>query len=327
MLSNFFRPMTADGQPPAPLVCRAVQRHEINSAVKLILGNDGRLAGDAQVLDFLSYAIDRGINLNETWVAIRADRLAWATLPVINPGRTMLLLLPDTAPAGDLDSVQTLLGTVCDHFSARGITMTQALLDPTAKVANTLSDVCGFSRLAELLYLQGDVRRSPGAPTDLRLTVYSPVVHDQFASAVLTSYEESLDCPALNGLRSIGDIIVGHKATGQFVSDLWLLATDNAGSSLGVLLLAVVGESTMELVYLGVCPTARGKGLGKALLRHAMAIARSRGMQRLTLAVDAANQPALGLYYGHGMHRICSKVAMMRDLRPLHLVADEPIPV
>lgn len=317
MLSNFFRPMTADGVAPprGELSCRAVRRHEINDAIRLILSNDGRLAGDSQVVDFLRYAVDRGIDLNDIWLVLRDQRIVWATLPVINPGRTMLLLMPDAPPAGDVEAVQTLLDTVCEHFAARGIAMTQALLEPSATVATTLSDACSFARLAELLYLQGDVRRAPAPAATLHLETYNSTTHDRFAAAVLASYEQSLDCPALNGVRDIEDILTGHKGTGDFASDLWLLASDDAGQPLAVLLLAPIAGAALELVYLGVCPAARGQGLATSLLRHAMSLARARGLQRLSLAVDSANVPALRLYYGHGMYRICSKIAMMRDLR------------
>jgi ribosomal protein S18 acetylase RimI-like enzyme len=46
-----------------------------------------------------------------------------------------------------------------------------------------------------------------------------------------------------------------------------------------------------------------------------MAILATENHQRLTLAVDARNIPALKLYYRHGMTRVASKLAFMRDLR------------
>jgi ribosomal protein S18 acetylase RimI-like enzyme len=292
-------------------------RGEVHDALKLILSHRGQLANDAQVADFLRYAVQRGLNLNDTWVADRAGRIVWATLPVVNPGRTMLLLMPDTAPAGDLPACAELLDAVCDHFGRRGISMAQALLEPGAPIADTLARDGRFVRLAELIYLQGDVRRAPTAPAEgIAWQAYSPATHDRFAATILSTYEDSLDCPALNGVRGIEDIIRGHKGGGEFRPDLWLLATDPAGVPLGVVLLAPIGSGdAIELVYLGVCPLARGRGIGHLLLAEAMAIARSLGIASITLAVDAQNVPALRLYYGHGLHRLCSKLALMRDLR------------
>jgi ribosomal protein S18 acetylase RimI-like enzyme len=318
MLSNFFRAVTPDTAHPGPLQCRAAAPDELNDAMKMVLSSGGKPAGDLQVVDFLRYAVHRGIDLNDTWIAERSGHIVWATLPVINPGRTMLLLMPDEAPAGDLQAVTELLNAVCDYFGRRDIAMAQALLEPTAPITSTLASYGKFIRLAELIYLQGDIRRAPTAPAEgIHWQTYSAETHDRFARTILDTYEESLDCPALNGVRNIEDIISGHKGSGEFRPDLWLLANDPTGKPLGVLLLSPIGTSNaIELVYLGVCPAARGRRIGHALVRESMAIARSLRMTRLTLAVDSQNVPALRLYYGHGMQNLCSKVALMRDLRP-----------
>jgi hypothetical protein len=50
-------------------------------------------------------------------------------------------------------------------------------------------------------------------------------------------------------------------------------------------------------------------------MRQALATTAQRKLTMLTLAVDSRNAPALKLYFRHGMHRVASKVAMMRELR------------
>ena len=45
----------------------------------------------------------------------------------------------------------------------------------------------------------------------------------------------------------------------------------------------------MELIYLGVVPEARGRGLGIQLVRAAQRLAGADGCERLVTAVDAAN--------------------------------------
>ncbi|HEV7299360.1 MAG TPA: GNAT family N-acetyltransferase [Tepidisphaeraceae bacterium] len=317
MLSNFFRPITPATSVDGPLLCRAAQRGEFNDAIKLILSTNNRPASDAQVVDFLRYAVHRDINLNDLWLALRDGRLVWAALPVVNPGRTMLLLMPDEPPTTDSPAAVALLNAVCDHFGGRGITLAQALLEPGATVADLLATQAGFLPLAELIYLQADIRRVPtAAQVGIHWRTYSSAAHDLFARTILQTYADSLDCPALNGLRDIEDIIVGHKGPGAFRPDLWLLATDDTGTPLGVLLLAQIADGdTLELVYLGVVPAARGRGIAQAMMREAMAIGRSLQATRLTLAVDSRNTPALRLYYGHGLQRFASKVALIRDLR------------
>jgi ribosomal protein S18 acetylase RimI-like enzyme len=49
-------------------------------------------------------------------------------------------------------------------------------------------------------------------------------------------------------------------------------------------------------------------------MQHAIATAAIHGRENLSLAVDSRNQPALRLYYRHGMRRIGSRVALLREL-------------
>jgi ribosomal protein S18 acetylase RimI-like enzyme len=75
-----------------------------------------------------------------------------------------------------------------------------------------------------------------------------------------------------------------------------------------------VPADTLELVYLGLTPAARGRGLGDLMMRRALALAAADGAGRLSLAVDSDNVPALKLYYRHGMQRVGAKLALMRRL-------------
>ena len=156
---------------------------------------------------------------------------------------------------------------------------------------------------------------APVLPADLRWEHYSPKTHDLFAAAIQASYQNSLDCPGLTGMRHIDDVIEGHRATGEFDTNLWQVLYRN-DQPMGVLLLSrITGMDSLELVYLGLAPQARGQGLGDLLMRQAMFQVIKENRRRLSLAVDSINQPAAKLYYRFGMARLTSKVAMVRDLR------------
>jgi ribosomal protein S18 acetylase RimI-like enzyme len=149
-------------------------------------------------------------------------------------------------------------------------------------------------------------------------TAYSAETHALFGRIILDSYQNSLDCPALNGRRDIDDIIAGHQASGNFDPKLWFLLREG-DTPLGVLLLSEsLRSDSIELVYLGLTPAARGRKLGELMMRQAYATVSARNQPRLCLAVDSKNTPALKLYYRHGMHRIASKLALLRDLRKNH---------
>jgi len=279
-------------------------------------------------MEFLQYADSRGISTSDIWVADRAGRVVSAVLPVYSPGRTVLLLMPGDAPSGD-DSraVPLVVDAVCTAALIRGTHLAQVLLDPLDSSALALYTGLGFRRMAELLYLQTSVRRRAPIPPltpGFEWIGYSPATHALFTTAITESYQESLDCPGLNGLRDIEDVIAGHKASGEFDPGLWFVLSETVGGANGaacrvpraVLVLSRLPRSdAVELVYLGLTPAARGRGLGAMMLRHAMGTVARIERARLTLAVDSGNVPALKLYYRHGMQQVASKIAMMRDLR------------
>jgi ribosomal protein S18 acetylase RimI-like enzyme len=60
-------------------------------------------------------------------------------------------------------------------------------------------------------------------------------------------------------------------------------------------------------------------------MKKALATACVDGRENLSLAVDSRNQPALRLYYRHGMRRIGSRIALIRDLRAGSPPTTEPV--
>ena len=280
-LSNFRRKLTGAAPPSAPddappaadataVVYRPARREEISLALRVVLGSHGHPADDAQVVDFMQFALRRGFSLADLWLAVRtADgTVAWAVLPVVSPGRTLLMLGPSDPPhRRGSDSVaiaETLIERVCAHFAGRGVQLAQVLLDPSDAVSRRLYESRGFGRVAELLYLQGSPRRktaAPALPPRFALLPYRPEIHAPFVAAIAETYQHSLDCPSLNGLREMEDVLAGHKASGEFEPDLWLMLCEQgsdagagdptASVARGVLLLSLMQPGdTLELVYL-----------------------------------------------------------------------------
>jgi mycothiol synthase len=308
--------------PAAQVVIRPVQRAEVHGALQLILGHHGRPAAEEHVVDFLRYSVYRGIDLGDIWLAAMGGTLVWAILPVISPGRTMLLFTPTHVPSEHQDTcVSPLVERVLEHYRSRAVDLAQVLLDPGDTGAVKLFKQCSFEPLAELIYLDRDVRKEkdPALPDGFTWDTYSPAAHAHFARAISASYEGSLDCPRLNGRRSVEDVIEGHKAAGEFDPKLWFLLRDR-GTPVGVVLLnRSTRADSLELVYLGLAPAYRGRKIGDVVMRHAIATAAGVGSRRLSLAVDSNNAPALRLYQRHGLNRLCSRIALLRDLR--HRVA------
>ena len=79
-----------------------------------------------------------------------------------------------------------------------------------------------------------------------------------------------------------------------------------------------------EVIYLGLVPEARGRGLGSALLAHGMTLAAQRPEPNIALAVDARNSPALALYTHAGFCALRRREAFVAHPAPY---AISPAPV
>ncbi len=287
----------------------------------MILSSDGHRPTDEQVVDFLTYVVSKGISLSDIRLAEQNERVQWAVLPLVSAGRTMLLFgSTDRTREHEQRCAGRAINEVCAAFAKRDIQLAQVLIEPGNYPAQHLFMLCGFAPLAELHYLQTDVRNSippVKLPFGFSWENYSNITHAKFGKTILSSYEGSLDCPALSGIRHIDDVIASHKASGEFDPKHWFLLYERQ-TPLAVLLLAAASRTdAMELVYLGLTPEARGRGLGTLMFRKALRTALEADIGRLTLAVDAGNTPALKLYYRHGMEKVAAKLAMIRDLRPM----------
>ncbi|HEX4054377.1 MAG TPA: GNAT family N-acetyltransferase [Tepidisphaeraceae bacterium] len=315
-MSNPLLAATRDGDKA--IRCRPVKPAELHAAAAMLLGATGRPASNAQVVEFIQSTAQRRIDLNSIWVAESGGQLIWAALPVVSPGKTLLLLASSQITDGGLPAAVQLVGELCDYFGQHDVHLAQVLIEPQQAMAQRFFAGLGFVEIAELIYLQGYIPRaakSPQMPQQMRFLAYSPESHGLFADAILQSYRDSLDCPALSGLRDIEDIIAGHQSTGDHDPAMWQLLTERE-NPLGVLLLSrILHTDAVELVYLGLRPEARGRGLGTLLMQRAMHLILADHRRSLSLAVDSKNEPALKLYYSHGMQRIAARLAMIRDLR------------
>lgn len=78
-------------------------------------------------------------------------------------------------------------------------------------------------------------------------------------------------------------------------SRAYVVAHDSRGAFVGYLGCALVGPDA-EVQTIAVAPRARGAGLGRQLVEHALEVTRSRGARRLHLEVRADNGDAIRLY-------------------------------
>ena len=231
------------------------------------------------------------------YVARGQGEICGAVLVQQQPGRTAILWAPGSSPADP--AVEARLAQAADkHLAARGPVLAQSLLADSSDPKIAVLEGIGFTRLTELEYLVAEARpaETDGRPEPLTFEAYRPAERQRLARVVEATYIDTLDCPQLDGTRDIDDVITGYQATGEFDPEKWFFVVQD-GQDVGVVLLSEhSGASQWELVYMGLVPQARGRGLGQAMVEDALHRAWTARVESILLAVDTDNRHAVELY-------------------------------
>lgn len=275
-------------------------------------GDGEREASPQQVAGFLASAAVGGGELRGYRLAEQgAIRALLATL--VLPGRVALVFVPGRMPGCDAEAMRHLSAAVFGLPGMAGLHYAQALVEEQNGARIERLRALGFTRLTELLYLEREVTHPWVDKSEAALDwlPYSAADHSRFASLMARTYEDSRDCPELTGIRPMDDVIASHKAAGPFEPGLWQMALRD-GAPAGCILLGRIGPTALEIVYMGVAPSERGRGLGQALLRRGFDLARRARAQWLTLAVDARNDHARRLYERFGFRQVAARGAYLK---------------
>ena len=287
-----------------------------SAALSLLLtGKSG--SSDSDVQQFLNFAGQENVSLAHLWHAQRRGTSIASSLVVPCPGRTAMIFVSPLQSPVDVGMTSDLIRAACRALDPHDLRLIQALLDPYQKLEVEAFTCAGFAQLAHLLYMTRKPSRA-ARPLDLgddiQVTHWSEKQRSLFADTILASYDQTMDCPGLLGLRDIDDIIQGHMATGRFEPKLWY-ALNCGKDPAGVMLLNPIPQhDAIELVYLGVAVKYRGRGLSRRLLEHALGVALERSASSLILAVDEHNDPAIRLYRAMRFISNARKLAMILAL-------------
>ena len=276
---------------------------EWSSAFQLALRHvpdDDRFTRVANALALLSAG---EIDPAGIFVARTSSGLAGVQVCILLRGSSGLLWLPQVDPAFSQDGLADRLVQAALHWlKQRGAKLAQALLHPSDLPDASALLRCGFSHVTDLQYLSHDLTSLPLAPTvhGLRLEPYSAATETAFHQTLLRTYDGTLDCPELNGVRTIDEIIDGHRAQGIWRAESWWLASLGDAPAGVVLVTELPDGDGWDLSYVGIMPAFRRQGLGRALAIHAMRAVHGWGATQLMLAVDQRNVPAETLYKSLG---------------------------
>jgi len=196
-----------------------------------------------------------------------------------------------------------LIRHACTWLRQRGVKLAQSLLIPAELSLGEPLLRHGFQHICHLWQLRHDLQLTSahlGDDSRLQFRTFAEVDQTLFAEVLLRSYQDSLDCPEVAGVRTVEEILAGHQAQGRFDPQRWWLVSHN-GEPAGVIITSPQQDTgDWDLSYLGVVPTARRQGFGRSMMLHVMVEARLAGAPQMTLSVDGRNAPAQQLYLSLG---------------------------
>lgn len=286
-----------------------------------------------------------GLDFNLCWGVIDSNpnarpRIRQACLAVLSEGRTGMMFLSEPPRNGDPGGASrgaaeraACIEAACAGLVARypgQIQLAQALPDPAEAWALSAYKRAGFTHITTLhslrrpavvrmdAKLRGLMVLAPAHswPRGMRVVRVDELGSDaesMLLRALEASYEQTMDCPELCGLRTTEDVLASHKAAGTFDPALWWLLEVDGKPEGCCLMTASPAQRALELVYLGLSPRVRGTGLGKRLL--ALGIAHATAHHRawpVHCAVDQRNEPARKLYERFGFEETGRREALVR---------------
>ncbi|MDX2131930.1 MAG: GNAT family N-acetyltransferase [Planctomycetota bacterium] len=339
-------PSRADGNHGSPRAVR-VDRDLFMPAARRLVAQEGHDV-EAAARRLVDSAPRHGIDLTRCFVVLderpgpRGPLVRQACLAVPGSGRTAMFFLSEPHPRrpetpDDLGERVACLEAVCDHLEhalPERVRLAQALPEPDHAWALDAFRSASFVDVGTLAYLRAEAD-APGAPSGTDQPVWPPGVRvdrlsdiggsgtpsdrraadEHLMRALEATYVDTLDCPELCGLRDLHDVLDSHRSTGTYDPSLWHLVWLDGRPEGALLLNRCPDQFSVELVYLGLSPALRRRGLGRRLLAMGMArVRRTHPAWAVTCAVDERNTPALRVYESLGFEVSARRCALVRRL-------------
>ncbi|MEI8383728.1 MAG: GNAT family N-acetyltransferase [Planctomycetota bacterium] len=304
-MNTVIEPAIGEGRIPALRLLFArfpLEEQEARLRDALAAGETGKLQ-----LENLLLAQCEGMSVGAALVMFQSDGIALVWPPVVSCGATDSTLVENL-----------LMHEICRRIDATSARLGQCLLAPDDVAETAILVRHGFDRATDMFFLARGIseidRNREANPVRGMVTreSYRPENAARFARLVEETYQGSLDCQYLSGVRTGDEAIVSHKLSGQFNPDLWSLYRVD-GKDAGVLLMNEHPEQdAAELVYLGVAPDARGQGLGRLMIQQGLRESAQRGRGVMFLAVDCENRYANALYGEFEFVELARRRVMLR---------------
>jgi ribosomal protein S18 acetylase RimI-like enzyme len=296
------------------LVVRHAQPDERSRALRLYFQRVAADERDARVERALDLIARGELTADGVIVCYQGSALVGVMVGMPLTGGAGLVWPPQALEGPAQISVEDeLLEFAAAWLRQRGCKFAQALMAPEDMEAAESLERRGFGLITTLQYLEQEL---PGnflfGPALLQFQAFPQCERALFELTLERTYQDTMDCPELNQVRSPGEVIDGYLMVAGCRPDCWWLAR-HAGQVVGLLITTPLQNSTSwELLYVGLVPEVRGRGLGTQLVNHALRRAREQGATRMTLTVDLRNAPALRMYERLGFEEFDRREVYLR---------------
>lgn len=331
------------GLTSPPVAVRVCQATEMAAAMRLVSVPESEKEGAARRL--LAAGPRHGVDFSHAWVVLDpqssgAPIVRQVCLAVPGAGRTGMVFLSEPGPSGDpggsagglqdrtacLEAACSDMQTLRQDDGRPRVAIVQALPEPRESWTIDACTTSGFIHVGNLTYMRAAVpplrklgeARAEGWPGGIEVVSASSIPAARRAEVLVealdSSYEQTLDCPELCGLRETEDILESHRSTGVHDPALWWVVFEDHRPRGTILLSRCPEQQAVELVYLGLAPSLRGRGLARRLMDQGFRATASARLGEMTCAVDERNTPAVKLYKSCGFRAFSQRVAMVRPL-------------
>ncbi|MCA9126437.1 MAG: GNAT family N-acetyltransferase [Planctomycetales bacterium] len=243
--------------------------------------------------------------------ARRAAQRCAAAYMLPLPGRVMTLGGVRCTP-NDRPAAVELLRHCIQRANDVGTMQTQAIVEVDDLNTANILECTYFVRLTSVAHLclaldgATDAHRPAGLGTSAVEFAAAGEYEADLAQLIVETFDQTLDCPKLNGIRTAADVLTGFM-DGKTLADLpnWYVILIHQQLA-GCLLMMEHPRGIMELAYLGIVPSHRGRNLGSILMSKAIEISRAANAQYLVAAADKDNWPVLSIYQRFGFGEVKS---------------------
>lgn len=310
------------GGPPSGLA----GRNPFGAGAKLLEAAAARLVATSSTEKgagkrFLDSAKQNGIDITHFFASVNKVKgnVREVCLAVPGNGGTAMFFTSNPGTDDAREELSQVIRAAC--ASLRGVRLAQSLLETDEHGSAAALQRAGFRRLDELIYLRrprpaiNEFVPNVGAlPPGLTVTSWSQGDDDDIKAALDRTYVGTLDCPELCGMRPTQEVLASHRQTGKWDARYWWVIRDGTAPIGAMLFNPCPDQDSIELVYFGVDPALRGKGIAGTILRIGLCGLTERKETTVACAVDARNSPARKLYERAGFTEFGRRVAMVMAL-------------